>query len=407
MERVGGIVGGAPVYVLQEGDTLETYTKAQRGYREALVTKWAWLLEGTREMKKTLPPLEEDMYEPLAMMLENQQAVHLGILEATQTTDLVIPQTYSYPIIRKMFPQMWAWRVASIQPMPLSSGGVATFFYMDFEREDVTPNQSTTIPSSDYPINVENGVPKRLKMTMTSAQVTATKDILGASWSSEVQEDARGTLGIDVQFEMTNEMAKDITRSIDYRICLHMLNGATGTAETWDATVPAGYKAKEWYETLAHKIIAVEDGFFGTEYGARGDYIVCGRVPLKYIRMMQNFVPTPRNQPGGPLGNWKMGVNYVGSIEGFWDVYETNLTAFNNTILVGCYPSSKINASYIYGPYIPLTPMPLVYAEFKPYDDATLPGAYVNVDKWSRNVRTRNARKLAIPELFGTVTVSE
>jgi hypothetical protein len=100
-------------------------------------------------------------------------------------------------------------------------------------------------------------------------------------------------------------------------------------------------------------------------------------------------------------------VQKVGTIEGYWTVYETALTAFRDKILVGVYPTSKIFASYLFGPYIPLTPMPLVYAEFKPYNDITMPGAYVNVDKWSRNVRTRNARKLAIPELFGVVTIVE
>jgi hypothetical protein len=35
-----------------------------------------------------------------------------------------------------------------------------------------------------------------------------------------------------------------------------------------------------------------------------------------------------------------------------------------------------------------------------------MPGAYVNTDKWSRNIRTRNAKKMVVPGLFATITVS-
>jgi len=95
----------------------------------------------------------------------------------------------------------------------------------------------------------------------------------------------------------------------------------------------------------------------------------------------------------------------VGRVEGFWDVYMTPYIPSARGIM-GCYPRSVIDTGYVFAPYIPLAPMPLVYAEFMGPSDATLPGAYVNTDKWSRNVRTRNAKKMVVAELYSTITIT-
>ena len=66
---------------------------------------------------------------------------------------------------------------------------------------------------------------------------------------------------------------------------------------------------------------------------------------------------------------------------------------------------SKTDTGYIFAPYIPMAAMPLVYAE---YDGpaGTDPGVYRNVDKWTRNVRTRYGKKVVVPELFATITLT-
>jgi hypothetical protein len=117
---------------------------------------------------------------------------------------------------------------------------------------------------------------------------------------------------------------------------------------------------------------------------------------------MQDFKPEPRNQPFDPFA---VGVELVGRVEGFWDVYLTSYINQDRAIM-GCYPRSQTDTGYVYAPYIPLMPMPKVYAEFAAHDDATLPGAYTNVDKWSRNVRTRYGKKLVVPQLYSTLSIA-
>jgi hypothetical protein len=384
--------------IITEGQTFEDYVAERRAYAEQLVNKWMWLIEGTK--KQALKPIAPKLWEPLAMMFENQagQFQH-SLAEATQTTDLILPNKYALPIIRNIFPELIATKVAAVQPMPLQSGGTAKIFYLDFLREDAG-STNTKVLDSDYALNVENGVPKRIKMTMSQDSLTAIKDILAATWSTESMEDARGALGIDVEQELVAEMSREIITEIDDRILGEMLLWATAGNVNWNWTNSGTHTDKEHYETLGHALISAEDLIYANRY-RKADWIIAGRNVVKYLRMMQDFKPEPRVQGE----NFRMGVELVGRIEGFWDIYVTPTFPTNRAIM-GYYPRSQVDTGYIYAPYIPLAPMPLVYADFRPYNDATLPGAYYNTDKWTRNVRTRYGKKLVVPSAYATLSIS-
>ena len=386
--------------VLEEGAEFSTYLNAQRRYRQALVNKWQWFLEES----KGLPAVPKHLWEAMAILFENQQAQSTpGLLEATLTTDVTLPQRYALPLIRNIYPQLLAAKICSVQPMPLESGGVAKIFWQDFEREDTgNGNTSLTQLDSDYALGAEDSVPKRIKMTIVSESLTAIKDILGASWSTEVMEDARGALGIDVEAELVQQMGGEIAREIDNRVLNEMMNGAGAGNVDWYWTVEEGYTAKEWYETLGHAIIDAEDDIFGYRY-RKADWILAGRTVAKFIRKMQGFVPT---RPNDPATQFSLGISQIGTIDGMWDVY-TSVMTDSNKALLGCYPRSQTDTGYIFAPYIPLAPMPLVYAEYMPYDDKTFPGGYRNTDKWSRNVRTRYGKRMVVPEMYATISIAE
>lgn len=389
----------SPYVVIEEQTTYQDYINDRRNYSKALVNKWAWLLEGTKKQKLT--PIPEHMHEAMAILFENQQAICRGYTtEQTLKTDIALPEKYALPIIRQVYPQLIVNKVASMQPMPLASGGVARIFYQDFQRENAS-NTSLSTLDSDYAIGAENSVPKKVKMVITSSTVTAIKDILGAVWSTEVQEDARGALGIDVEGELVQQMGMEIMREIEQRVLAEMLLWASAGNVNWSWTNSGTYADKEHYETLGHALIDMDDLIYGQRYRS-GEWIIAGRNVIKYIRKMQDFRPEPRNLEDMPFN---MGVQLVGRIEGFWDVYMTPMIDTNRAIM-GIYPRSMTDTGYVYAPYIPLTPMPLVYAEFQDHDDATMPGAYVNTDKWSRNIRTRYGKKLVLPQLFATLSIS-
>jgi len=391
----------SPYRVLESGDAYKSFIADRARYEDALIDKWMWLLEGTSQQE--LSPIEESMYGSLAMLLENQQyQSHGRALEATLTTDVTLPQKYALPIVRMVFPHLLVNKIAAVQPLPIVSGGVGRIFYEDFQREDES-DQSISTPDCDYSLSSENAVPKRLKYVITSDTVTAIKHILGASWSTEVQEDARGALGVDVEGALVNQMAQEILRAIDQVALAEMLVGAGSGNTNWHWTKGSGYTTnKSWYQTLGDALIDAEDNIYGNRQ-RHADWVVGGRRFVKFIRKMQTFQPAPRPKPGALP--FRMGVEHVGTVDGFWDIY---LTSYMNTdrALMGYYPTSQLDTGYIYAPYIPLAPMPLVYAEFASATDATMPGAYKNVDKFSRNVRTRFAKKMVVANAYSTLSIS-
>jgi len=388
--------------VLESNEGYDVYLHERQRVTEALIDKWQWLLEGTK--KQQLPPIDMKHWGTMAILFENQMVAakrDKALMEATVKTDVALPVTYSLPIIRKVYPNLVAMKVASVQPMPFSSGGVMNIFYQDFLAED-NANQPLDCPDSDYAQNIENAVPKRIKMQITKAAVTADKKILGASWSQEVEEDARGALNIDIEGELVQQMAMQIQREIDQIVLAEMLLWASAGNVNWAWTVPAAYtSAKDYYQTLGHACVDAEMNIYAQFY-RQADWIICGRRVASYMRKMQDFVPAPRNQPPDPF---KMSVQHIGEITGFWDVYLT-MHINQDRAIMGCYPRSMTDTAYVFAPYIPLTAMPKVYAEYLGPNDATLPGAYINTDKWSRNVRTRYAKRLVMPRLLSTLSIA-
>jgi len=373
-----------------------SFTDATKKLREHLVKKWLWLIEA-----KEFAPVAPALVDSMAVILENQsqhyRRKHVAMLEGSSTSDVTLPQRYALPIIRNVFPQLIASKICSIQPLPLSSGGVGNIYYLDHKYEDTGGTPSVTTADSDYSLSSESAIPNRLKVGITSDTITVHKDLLAATWTSEIQEDAEGAIGLNVEQSLVTECSNQILREMDARVLASILGGATAGDTTWEWTPDSGYTAKEWYETLFHAFIDAEDDIYGNRY-RKADWIIAGRSVSKYLRKSQDFKPAPKADPYS--GTLSAGVQFIGNHSGLWDVYTTPLINTNKAIM-GVYPSSQVDTGFILAPYIPIEAMPLVYAGF---NHST--GAYENKDEWTRNVRTRYGYKMVVGNLFATVTIS-
>ena len=378
----------------------------QRKETTRLVNKWKWYLgEGTKE--HPLKPIPARMWPLMALMFENQIKFNpppRSIFEATTKTDISLPVKYTLPIIRTVWPALIMNRIAGVQPMPPTSGGTMSLFWKYTYREDVTPETNVTTADSDYAVGAENSIPKRLRMAITSTSVTAEKKILSATWTTEVEEDARGALGIDVGQELLDDMAQEILRELEQIVIAEIWAGASAGNVTWDDDLPAGatYSLTDHYQTLFHALVDADNLLYAQRY-RRGDYILCGSTLAGYLdkAKMWSSTPSERESPSEMVS----GVQFMGNISRRWDVFQTPYLAAADGIM-GFYPRSQTDTGYIWAPYVPLMPMPLQYGEMLPYDDATLPGAMLNTDKWTRNVRTRNAKLLCQPQMFARISVT-
>lgn len=98
---------------------------------KARIKRWEPLLEG----------IDGDYDRAvLATMLENQRTV---VNEAVTTDDVKAFTTFSYPLIRRMYPSLIARELVSVQPMTMPTGKI---FFLDFKfATDVAP-----VASGDY-----------------------------------------------------------------------------------------------------------------------------------------------------------------------------------------------------------------------------------------------------------------
>jgi len=391
-----------PNLIMPHGASYTEYQAAQEAYVDALIDKWEFFLgEGTK--KHPLKPIDRKLWRQMAIIFENQsiESTRGRMSEQTLTTDVTLPVKYALPIVRDVFPQLIISKIASIQPLPFSSGGTGQVFYLDFLREDVTPNTNVTTPDSDYALTDENEVPQKLKMTVEAETLTAEKDMLAATWSTEVEEDARGALGLNVGAELVSACGAEILRELEHRMLNEILAGAGAGNVNWAWTVPAAYtKAKDWYETLHHAFIDAQTLIYNNRF-RNADWVICGVNVASYVMKGADFVPLDRMVPPGPQLS---GVRFLGAKTGFWDIYMTPYINTNMAIM-GTYPRSTIDTGYVFAPYIPLAAMPLMYADFRERGHAQ-EGVYRNVDKWTRNVRTRNAKMMVVNTMYATITIA-
>lgn len=380
----------------------ETMTEENRRNTTRLMKKWQWYLEGEQY---GLKPLPSKMWPTMAHLFENQIRTNKPVrdlFEASTLSQVVLPDKYSIPLIRAIFPPMIMNRICSVQPMPMASAGKMNVYYYNIYREDTSPEELVTVNRSNYAASSEGAVPKKLRQALTSTSVTATKDMLAATWSMEIQEEMQGVMGIDVEREMLDAIAEEILRELEQRVIQAIVDEAGAGTVTWHYTVGTGYLATEWYQTLFHSMLDAERLVRVARY-RRCNYIIAGTTAVTYLKKASAF--RAGGDTGLPEGPLQSGVLMEGSIDNQWQVWSSDYMDAN-TMIMSYYPISTLHAGYVWAPYVPLTPMPLMYGEMADYDDATMPGAMKNTDMFTRNVRTRNARKMLQPNMFAKILIA-
>lgn len=238
----------------------------------------------------------------------------------------------------------------------------------------------------------EIAVPTKAKLSLTRTPVTANKWMMAATWSTEAMEDARAQLNLDIEGEMVQALAVEIGRELFGTIIGDILQQATGGT----ATIPAkGGTSPTDYKTLVpQSIYDLEAKVYSRRFHDT-DTLLCGVDLAANIAEQDTFhiAPADANNTLAQLG-----VTHLGTFQGKFQLYKTIFLPPNLGILFN-QPRDWLHAGYVYMPYIPLSPMPLVYAGFN-----SSTGNYQNTDEWTRNIRTRAGRLMTISDEFALLT---
>lgn len=93
---------------------------ADKGYVQALIGKWGELLEGIRV------PYTRGV---TAMLMENESQWLMGLEEETKTINVGSFTKFIFPVLRRVFPNLIANEIVSVQPMTAPVGAVFFFDY--------------------------------------------------------------------------------------------------------------------------------------------------------------------------------------------------------------------------------------------------------------------------------------
>lgn len=373
---------------------------------QSLIKKWGAVLES----KIGKPIKNQTEAHVVATLLENQYKLNKGYLaeSANLTSDMATYQNYALPLVRRMFPELLAMNVTSVQPLTQPMGlafalrfryddqGVGSFQDTEMGYNYVRP-QFTGIGTSgnssgwsttdgELLSNYFEGasglvIPAnqiaRGKLTIEQASIQARTRKIKTSYTLEMQQDLASVHGQDVEQLMMEalqyELQQELDRELLGRMQIAAANPALGgsPAYTIDITpnltpgvngsyvVSDGRFSQEKFATIANAIVAAAQKIRITTRQGQGNFVICSPGVVAALQSLNNGIFT-RNDT--TVNGSQMGVK-VGTLLGTQiDVY-VDTFATQEYALVG-FKGEKIGqAGIMYMPYVPLVVQKTMGAE--------------------------------------------
>lgn len=373
---------------------------------QSLIKKWGAVLESNIGK----PIKNQTEAHVVATLLENQYKLNKGYLaeSANLTSDMANYQNYALPLVRRMFPELLAMNVTSVQPLtqPMGLAFALRFRYDDqgvgsFQDPEMGYNyirpQFTGIGTSGAPsgwstsdgellsnyfegasglVTPANQI-ARGKLTIEQASIQARTRKIKTSYTLEMQQDLASVHGQDVEQLMMEalqyELQQELDRELLGRMQIAAANPALGGAPAYtiDITpnltagvtgsyvVSDGRFSQEKFATIANAIVAAAQKIRITTRQGQGNFVICSPGVVAALQSLNNGIFT-RNDT--TVNGSQMGVK-VGTLLGTQiDVY-VDTFATQEYALVG-FKGEKIGqAGIMYMPYVPLVVQKTMGAE--------------------------------------------
>jgi len=362
-----------------------------------LVKKWAEVLDEGTEIKN--PKVKKCT----ALMLENQ---HQYLTEATSMGSDSLNTVGGYggsgmfhkiavPMVRRTFPELIAHDLVGVQPLtgpvglafalrfyPGQSVGAPAAGYGDAYTADTTELGYNSInrdfsgsmttsageelgsaSGSGVGIDIGLGIGagthiKEINASVEKAQVEAVTRKLRSRWSLEVAQDLKAMHGLDLEEEMMDVLAYEITAEIDrellYNIDSSVASEGTGYANTWSYTATGGVYQGRWqqerYRELYNFVIRRANVIAVNTRRGSANWMVANPSVSAVFETMADFTIAP---VASDINTAVTGVARIGSMGGRMSLYRDT---FQDTdqLLLGYKGPSEYDTGIIYLPYIQL-----------------------------------------------------
>ena len=366
----------------------------------AMEKKWSKLLEGIEDAK---------VKRCTAIMLENQfndcisrgeminesgdintvMGLSTASSRAAQYTGSGDFHKIALPMVRRTFPELIAHDLVGVQPLtapiglafalrfragntsgsytggatelgyntidPTYSGSMAT---SAAERlgSYTAGGSSTTFEDSNVGLGIGTGEAiKEVQFTLEKKQVEAKSRKLRSRWSLEVAQDLKAMHGLNIEDEMMDILAYEITAEIDREIVASIRTAAASNtnSSTLSWTSSANFDGRweaEKYRNLYNRVVRNAGKIAVSTRRGPANFIIADPTVCAALEGTSSYTIAPVK---GNADTAKMGVAFIGTMDGRFKLYRDTF-ATNNEYLVGYKGSSSYDAGIIYLPYVQL-----------------------------------------------------
>ncbi len=333
---------------------------------ELLENRWqdtkTALLEGLQGNKKAV----------MASTLENtrkwlNETAGAG---ATSAGNVATLNRVILPVIRRVMPTVIANELVGVQPMTGPVGQIHTLRvrYSD-TADDATAGEEALSPfklaigysgdeagSDAGKANATNAMEgtagNKLSIQILKQTVEAKSRKLSARWTFEAAQDAQSMHGLDVEAEIMQALAQEITAEIDQEIIASLTSLAGAASDTYAQGSVSGTATFVGDEHAALAVLINKNAntiAARTRRGA-GNWAVVSPTVLTVLQSATTsaFARSTEGTFEAPTNT-----KFVGTLNGTMRVY-VNQYAANDDVLVGYKGATETDAAAFYCPYIPL-----------------------------------------------------
>jgi len=312
--------------------------------------------------------------DSLGVVLENTRAQQLkesATAGATGAGNIATLNKVMLPLIRRVMPTVIANEILGVQPMTGPVGQIHTLRvrYAD-TASGVTAGTEALGPfdlargySGDEAANplgqpagtaALEGVPgNRLSIQILKETVEARSRKLSARWTFESAQDAQAVHGIDIEAEIMQALAQEITVEIDQELIgrLRVLAGAAPV--TFDQSAVSGTATYVGDEHAALAVMINQQANLVAARTRRGaaNWAVVSPTTLTVLQSAttSSFARTTEGTFEAPTNT-----KFVGTLNNSMKIYSDQYAADNTAVLLGYKGPTETDAAAFYCPYIPL-----------------------------------------------------
>ena len=337
-----------------------------------LLTESQWaatkerITEGLKGSRKRVMDITMDNYRRERALFESATA------GATTAGNIASVNKVILPIMRRVMPTVIANEIIGVQPMTgpycqihtlrvqyaANAPGVAA------GEEALSPfkiaksytgelNSDNTSPQAAPTSQLEGTMGRQVNINILREIVEAKSRRLSARWTVESMQDAQSQHGVDIEAELVNAIAQEITVEIDQELLsrLRALPGAP--AVTYDQTKVTGVAT---FIADEHASLAILINRQANEIARRtkrgaANWAVVSPEALSIIQSAttSSFARSTEGTFEAPTN-----VKFAGTLNGTMRIYVDTYASDLEDILIGYKGANETDAGAFYCPYVPL-----------------------------------------------------